>query len=228
MAKAYDTLSTIVWIWLRDASDLATASLGSRKLAKALLIEWLAAGKLPWSCIVWRVLDVEGIAELERAQGDGMIPFRYIPSTCREGEPEFWRADLTIDWEDNMAHENSDVGPRALGIKVSREHLLALLPDEPRERIEELGQTKPAERELLEPKARPAPTAVPKKTRAQAERAERYIAKHFPNGTDGITTAKIHETLVQDKDLQTELKQLGSWDVPSQTAINRVLGRRKA
>jgi hypothetical protein len=74
----------------------------------------------------------------------------------------------------------------------------------------------------------PIPTAASKRTRAQTERAERYIAKHFPNGAEGITTAKIRETLVQDKDLQTELKQLGSWDVPSLTSINRVLGRRKA
>ena len=38
------------------------------------------------------------------------------------------------------------------------------LPEEPRERVEELGQTKPAERELLEPKAKPTPTAASKKT----------------------------------------------------------------
>jgi hypothetical protein len=87
-------------------------------------------------------------------------------------------------------------------------------------------QTRPAEPELLEPKARSTATTASKSTRPQSERAERYIAKNFPNGTDGITTAKIHETLVQDKDLQTELKQLGR-DVPSLTAINRVLGRRK-
>ena len=65
-----------------------------------------------------------------------------IPPACREGEPEFWRADHTIDWEDNIASQNSVVGARALGIKVSREHLLALLPEEPRERVEKPEQTK--------------------------------------------------------------------------------------
>jgi hypothetical protein len=39
-----------------------------------------------------------------------------------------------------------------LGIKVSREHLLALLPEEPRKREESLRQTKSPERELLAPK----------------------------------------------------------------------------
>jgi hypothetical protein len=38
-----------------------------------------------------------------------------------------------------------------LGIKVSREHLVALLPEEPREHVEKPEQTRPAEREL--PKA---------------------------------------------------------------------------
>jgi hypothetical protein len=113
-----------------------------------------------------------------------------------------------------------------LGIKVSREHLLALLPEEPRERVEELGQTKPAERELLEPKARSTSTAVSKKTGPQSERAERYIKKNFPGGTEGITTAKLREKLAQDEDLQAELKERGR-ELFSATVINRVLGRRK-
>ena len=47
------TTSTADWLWLRDALDLATAALGSRALAKERLMEWLAAGKLPWSCMSW-------------------------------------------------------------------------------------------------------------------------------------------------------------------------------
>jgi hypothetical protein len=152
MAKANDKSSTIDWIWLRDALKLAISRFGSVALAKALLREWLATGKLPWSCMAFKTLDAEDIAALENAQSDGIIPFRYIPSSLREGEPEFWRADLTIDWEDNIAHENTDVGPTALGIKVSGEHLLALLPDEPRDHVEQPEQTRTAEPELL-PKA---------------------------------------------------------------------------
>ena len=59
--------------------------------------------------------------------------------------------------KEERAREKATGGAKASGIKVSREHLLALLPEEPRERVEELGQTKPAEPELLEPKARPTP-----------------------------------------------------------------------
>jgi hypothetical protein len=226
MAKANDKSSTIDWIWLHDALILAITRFGSVVLAKALLTEWLAAGKLPWSCVAWKSLDVEGLAELEERARDVMMSPRNIPPACREGEPEFWRADHTISWEDNMADQNSVVGARALGIKVSREHLLALLPEEPRECIEELGQTQPAERELLEPKARSTSTAVSKKKRPQSERAERYIEKNFPGGTEGITTAKIREELAKDGDLQAELNERGR-KLFSATVINRVLGRRK-
>jgi hypothetical protein len=224
MARAEDTSSTM--IWLRDALTLPVRALGSVVLAKALLTEWLAAGKLPWSCMAWNPLDAEGIEELEAKAREAWMPLRNIPPACREGEPEFWRADHTTRWEDNMADQNSIVGARALGIKVSREHLVALLPEEPRERAEELGQTMPVELKLVVPEARPTSTTASKKTRPQSERAERYINKNFPGGTEGITTAKIREKLAQDKDLQTELKELGR-ELFSATVINRVLGRRK-
>ena len=176
--------------------------------------------------MAWNPLDEEGIAELEdRARDVGMF-VRNIPPACREGEPEFWRSDHTIAWEDNIASQNSVVGARALGIKVSREHLLALLPEEPRERVEkpEPEQTRPAEPELLEPKAEPTPAKDP-----QSKRAERYIKKHYPDGTDGVSTAKSTEKLAKDKDLQAELeKEGGPWGVPSAAVINRVLGRRES
>jgi hypothetical protein len=134
MARADDTFSTIVWIWLREALDLAAASLGSMALAKELLIEWLAAEKLPWFCMAWKALDAEGIARLEKQIREArMISFLTIPlpsTAYHESEPEFWRAGLRIDWGDNMAREYAVDGAKALGIKVSREHLLALLPDE--------------------------------------------------------------------------------------------------
>ena len=98
------------------------------------------------------------------------------------------------------------------------------LSGEPLEHVEkpEQEQTRPAEPES------PTPAPASKRERPQAERAKRYIEKNFPNGTDGITTVAIHNKLKADKDLQAELKQLGAWDVPSLTEINRVLGRRKA
>jgi hypothetical protein len=232
MAKANDKSSTIAWIWLHDALMLAIPRFGSVVLAKERLSEWLATGELPWFCMSWKGLDAERIATLDREQRElidqknrGWIVLQIFPSVAyHEGDPQFWRANLKIDWEDNGARQQATGGARALGIKVSREHLVALLPEEPREHVEKSEQTGPAEPES----PIPIPTTASKRTRAQAERAERYIAKNFPSGTEGITTAKIRETLVQDKDLQTELQQLGSWKVPSVTAINRVLGRRKA
>ena len=116
MAKADDTTSTSDWVWLRDALDLAAAALGSRALAKERLMEWLAAGKLPWSCMSWEGLDAASIAKLRQ---------------------EFWGASLVeIDWGDNAAYEAVFVsdGARARGIKVPRALLLALLFGGPRER----------------------------------------------------------------------------------------------
>ncbi|MET4037412.1 hypothetical protein ABIB94_007154 [Bradyrhizobium sp. JR7.2] len=226
MAEANDKSSTIDWIWLHDALILAITRLGSVVLAKALLMEWLAAGMLPWSCMVWKPRDEEGIEELaDRARDLGM-PLRDIPPACREGAPEFWRSDHRILWEDNMAHQQSVVGASALGIKVPHGYLLALLPEEPRERVEELGQTEPAEQDLLEPMARSTSTAMSKKTRPQSERAERYIKKNFPGGTEGITTARIREVLGEDQDLKVELRELRR-GLASAAVINRVLGRRK-
>ena len=224
MAKANDKSSTIDWIWLHDALMLAISRFGSELLAKALLTDWLAAGKLPWSCMAWNPLDEEGVAELEdRARDVGML-LRNIPPACREGEPEFWRFDHTIAWEDNIASQNSVVGARALGIKVSREHLLALLPEEPRERVEkpEPEPTRPAEPALLKPAAEPTPESP------QSKRAWRYIKKHYPDGTERVSTPTIFRKLAKDKDLQAELeKEGGPWGVPSAAVINRVLGRRR-
>ena len=73
MAKACDTTSTIDWIWLREALALAVAALGSVALAQERLIEWLAAGKLPWSCMSWWGLDAEGIAKADQQLRDGPI-----------------------------------------------------------------------------------------------------------------------------------------------------------
>ena len=82
--------------------------------------------------------------------------------------------------------------------------------------------TKPAEPELLKPKARPTPESH------QWKRAERYIKKHYPNGTAGVSSSVIHRKLEKDKELQAELEKEGCpWGVPSPATINRVLGRRK-
>ena len=174
------------------------------------------------ACMSWWGLDAEGIARLDQENRVSIVG-HIIPSVAyHEGDPQFWCAKLKIDWEDNGARQQATGGARALGIKVSREHLVALLPEEPRERVEELGQTKPAEPKSLERKAGPTPESP------QSKRAERYIKKNFPRGTDGIPTAVICRKLAKDKDLQAELeKEDDPGGVPSAAVINRVLGRRQ-
>ena len=93
MAKADDTSSTIDWIWLREALELAVTAFGSEALAKERLREWLAAGKLPWSCMSWEGLDAEGIARRSSKQGAEFVG-HIIPSVAyHEGDPQFWRAE---------------------------------------------------------------------------------------------------------------------------------------
>ena len=107
---------------------------------------------------------------------------------------------------------------------MSREHLLALLPEEPRERVEkpEPEPARPAEPALLKPAAEPTPESP------QSKRAWRYIKKHYPDGTERVSTPTIFRKLAKDKDLQAELeKEGGPWGVPSAAVINRVLGRRR-
>jgi hypothetical protein len=129
MAKADDTSSTM--IWLRDALALAVRTFGSVVLTKERLREWLAAGELPWSCMSWKGLDAEGIARLDRENQESIV-LHIIPSAAyRDGDPQFWRANLTIHWEENEARENATGGARALGIRVSRTHVRALLPGVP-------------------------------------------------------------------------------------------------
>ena len=111
---------------------LAAVPLGSVVLAKKRLTEWLAAGEVPWSCMSWKGLDAEGIADKKRRNSEGVVFFVDIVSVAyHPGDPQFWRAGLNIDWEDNGARERGTYGAQALGIKVSRAHLIALLPEDP-------------------------------------------------------------------------------------------------
>jgi hypothetical protein len=128
--------ATTDWIWLREALPLVVAALGSVALAKEQLREWLAAGKVPWSCMWWKGLNAEDLAELKQER-DGLFAFSsrlftsaFAPSAAYcPGDPEFWNAGLKIDWEDDGAYELARLdGAQALGIKVSCAHMLALLP----------------------------------------------------------------------------------------------------
>jgi hypothetical protein len=132
MAKADDASSTIDWIWLREALKVAGPAVASERLAKKMLPEWIAAGKIPWSCVSWEGPTAEFLTFLEQVNSSlGKVRLN-IACACHEGDPEFWRApDLTIDWEENEAHDSALGGARASGIRLSRTHLLALLPAVP-------------------------------------------------------------------------------------------------
>lgn len=117
------TNSTSDWVWLRDALDLAAAALGSRALAKGRLTEWLAAGKLPWSCMSWEGLDAAAIARLRQELRVAGIMSVAPLAPYYNGDPKFWGTSLVeIDWADNAAYD-----------KVPRARLLALFRG-PRER----------------------------------------------------------------------------------------------
>jgi hypothetical protein len=129
MAKAGDRDSTE--ILLREARALVAASVGSAALAKKLLTEELAAGRLPWTCMRWEGLDDEGLAKLHQSHRE-MNYYAITPSaTYCAGDPEFWSAsNFEIDWEDNTAREKVTGGAQAFGIKVPRARLLVLLSPE--------------------------------------------------------------------------------------------------
>jgi hypothetical protein len=101
---------------------LAVTVLGSVALADQRLREWLAAGKVPWSCMSWEGRPGKGITDL----------LNLGPGAKYPGDPQFWSVGhLDIDWEDNRARERGAGGAQALGVKVSLAHLLELLPEDP-------------------------------------------------------------------------------------------------
>jgi hypothetical protein len=132
MAKAAKTISDL--IWLRDALKVAAAALGSDKFAKAQIRQWLASGALPWDCLLWQALDADGIAKMQRhLDAIGVMHTIFAPSgPYRKGDAAFFACEATlIDFENNSAREGNPTtvadGASAEGIKVSAEHLHALL-----------------------------------------------------------------------------------------------------
>src|SRR5262249_58070782 len=83
----------------------------------------VAAGKVPWLRMSWEGRPRKGITSLLNLGSGAKYP----------GDPQFWSVGhLDIDWEDNGARERGAGGAQALGVKVSRTHLLELLPGAPR------------------------------------------------------------------------------------------------
>lgn len=236
------------WIFVPDAS--ARAKLVIPDLQKDLQKE------SPWHFHQWKPSGWKGLCSRARskslppqvaidslwlAAGEGRIKataLEFKNAKAFDGDrieipahhwPHLKRVDDPLTGKAMLSDDNGRVYREVLFPRLDVKELWPKSPPLSGEPLEHVEKQEPEQTSPAEPESPiPIPTPASKRTRAQAERAERYIAKNFPNGTEGITTAKIRETLVQDKDLQTELKQLGSWNVPSLTVINRVLGRRKA
>jgi hypothetical protein len=136
MAKADTTIAD--GVWLRDALEIATKALGSKELAKARILKWLAPpGELPWEAMSWQAHDAEDIVRKQQFLKDkGIAEVFALSGPYHEGDPAFWGCKfLQIDWEDNSAREVGIVpdGAQAHGIRVSEGRLRALLPAEARE-----------------------------------------------------------------------------------------------
>ena len=154
---------------------------------------------------------MRSIARLDREQREliddpknRVKVFHILPSVAyREGDPQFWCADVKIFWEENGAREQATGGARALGIKVSRKHLRALLHDESRE--------EPREDE--------------KEAGPQQRRILPVLTKLFP--PDGKVPDDVPTETVRGRvndELASENERFGlreaSWD-----SVNRALGR---
>jgi hypothetical protein len=190
----------------------------------------------------------DAIDELWQAAGEGRIKataLEYKNAKAFDGEipadhwPHLKRADDQLTGKAMLSDDQGRVyrevkflrldvkklwpkSPPLSGEPLIEPGAVEVLPELPEpERVEAPEPTRPAEPELLEPKARPTPESP------QSKRAERYIKKHYPDGTDGVSTPAIRRKFLKDKDLQAELeKEGGIWGVPSQAVINRVLNRR--
>lgn len=117
MAKANDKSNAIHWIWLIEALQEAIKVLGSKRLARRRLKQWMATGELPWICMSLDLLDEKGQVMTWPQLGSVFFVLNL-----------FWDATSHwIDWEDNCAGENELGAVQAMGMSVSRERLFALL-----------------------------------------------------------------------------------------------------
>jgi hypothetical protein len=154
----------------------------------------------------WKGLDAESIARLDREQRDligrknrGWIVLCDFPSVAyHEGDPQFWRANLKIDWEENSACEQATGGAKALGIKVSSTHLAELLPEEPREN-EKAGR--------------------------QMRRVLKALKTCYPPDgkvPDDIPTEDVRGHVAEELSADSKNRELAA---PSWDTVNRALGR---
>jgi hypothetical protein len=171
-AKADDPNTTKDEIWLNEALMLAAVPLGL-SLAKEMLVHWIATGQLPLSFMLWKKRDGDGLARWVQRRHDlegwgHVFPDSIMPPPeYSPGDLRFWSASPKIDWENNEARENATWGVRALGIKVSREHLLALLTATPRGAPAEPDEPSPGSSASAETPTSPEASASPPQAAAE-------------------------------------------------------------
>ena len=135
MAKA-DRNNTTTWISLLDARALVVRAYGATQRAERLLVEWLGERRVRWSCKLFEPARVAELAAQQReCLAGGVVLLNVANTAYSEGDPAFWRTSLEINWEESWAREKYAMGgTAAFGIRVVREDVLALLPEEPSER----------------------------------------------------------------------------------------------
>jgi hypothetical protein len=140
MAKKASSNTTTTRIPLPEARALVIRAYEAAQLAERLLVEWLGEGRVRWSCKRLEgphVSDLAALAARKREAAAVGLFFFDAYAAYSEGDPAFWRTGLEINWEEGWASEMYVVGgTSAYGIRVVREDVLALLPEQPGEHEE--------------------------------------------------------------------------------------------
>ena len=200
-------------------------ALGSVPLAQKLLKHWMATGEVRWNCEAWRPRDAKRLARWEesRRELEGWGHVSSAPVTLSVeyfcGDPRFWGDGPEIDWENDCAREKATWGAEALGIKMSRTHLLTLLPQGPagNEKVDLLPSG--------DEKVSPLPGRR-KKMAPQQRRVLQALKKLFPphgKVPDDVSTGIVHARVSRELAADSRSRGLA---VPSLDTVNRALGRR--
>jgi hypothetical protein len=166
----------------------------------------------------WRSPDLaKRLLVEELAKGE--VRWRYLrwegpgrPSDPNGGEPGFWRGESDINWEESWAKCGDST---AFRIEIPKRDLVPLLRI--RESILAPILTVAAAVTLSTP-------SEEKPVGPQMRRVKTAIEKHFPKGTDGISTPDVHQGVLDE--LENERKRTGKKD-PSPDTTARALGRKR-
>jgi hypothetical protein len=173
MAKKAGGNTTTSWIPLREAKALVVKAYEASQLAERLLKDWLGEERVRWSCKLFEPARVSELASFQRECAAGGVVHFVAKTAYSEGDPAFWRTSLEINWEESSAREMYVMGgTRAYGIRVAREDVLALLPEEPSEIAPPLMRQKTSRRITLVTLAKTVanelwPSGPPKLTSAE-------------------------------------------------------------